>query len=278
MDFLCCLGCLLISQLSTARTSPDTGYNQPAEVRGSYTVERVIEPGLLHSYGFAIQDDNPGSMWISTYNPMLSNEYDMERGNPTGAAWSITGGVDPDDIAYCEYPGIPNQFFLGCYLQGRVAVFEVPSSGDPYFSRFISAPSGWSKVYGVAAGMGQLFASNGSTLMAWGPYTGTESSVTWTTHPISSSRGMAVWENYLFVVCSSTGDNLFIYELDPGGVPDTTPIWSCAFTESGTPGGVDYDGEYLWIYQQNEQLCQLSINWIPTSLERYTWASIKSCF
>jgi hypothetical protein len=264
-----------------ARTG-SMGFNEPAEYRGSYTVEASYAVGLASAYGLAIQRDVPNSIWISQYTPLVNNEFDMSTGSATGNTWGITSGVDPDDMGYCEYASSPNQFFFGDWAGSSIAVYDVSTTGaSPYFMKDIAGPASWAAVCGVAGGKGNLYASNFFTdQIAWGPYTGTETEVTWSTASFASVSGMSVWGDYLFVVCQITGaDNMFIFELDAGGTPNMTPVWSANFTAStSSAGGIDYCGEYLWVYPQNDNLYKLSIDWVPSSLERDSWGGIKSSF
>lgn len=271
-----------LSLSATERVGNPNGFNEPAEFRGSYTVVASYPVGLTSSYGLAIMREEPNSIWISQYSPLVNNEINMSTGSPTGYTWGITCGVDPDDQGYCEYEGSPNQFFFGDWVSSSIAVYDVSTTGAaPYFNKNIVGPAGWSAVCGVAAGYGGIYASNFFTdQIAWASYTGTESTVSWTTASFSAVSGMSVWENYLFVCCQITGsDNLFIFELNPDGSVDMNPVWSCNFTGStSSAGGVDYDGQYLWVFPQNDNLFKLDIDWSPISLQRDTWGAIKSSF
>lgn len=275
------LACLCFSLAAFERTG-NGGFNQPAQMRGTYTVMESYAVGLTSAYGLAIQHDVPNSIWISQYSPLVNHEYDMSTGSATGSTWPIYAGVDADDQGYCEYATTPNQFFFGDWVSGSIQVYDVSTTGaDPYHTGDIGAAAGWSAVCGVDAGFDNLYASNFFTdEIAWGPYTGTESSVTWTTASFAAVSGMSVADGYLFVVCQITGsDNIFIFELEPDGSPNMTPVWSCDFTESASSaGGIDWDGEYLWVYPQNDNLYKLDIDWVPTSLQRDTWGSIKTVF
>jgi hypothetical protein len=269
--------------MAMERTGSLNGYNEPSAFRGTYTVEASYAVGLSSAYGLAIKREVPNSIWISQYSPLVCNEFNMSTGAPTGSTWPITSGVDPDDMGYCEYPGSPNQFFFGDWVSSSIAVYDVSTTGaNPYFVRNIGGPgSGWSAVCGVAAGQDHLYASNFFTdQIAWGPYTGTESTVSWTTASFAAVSGMSVWENYLFVCCQVTGtDNIFIFEINADGSVNMSPVWSTNFTHSSSSaGGVDYCGEYLWVYPQNDNLFKLSIDWTPTSLQRDTWGAIKAAY
>lgn len=269
--------------LSAMDRRGSAGYNDAASVKGTYTVVASYAVGLSSSYGLAIQNDVLNSIWISQYSPLINNEFDMSTGSSTGYTWPIYNGVDPDDMGYCVYASSPNEFFFGDWVSNSIQVYDVSTtSADPYYVRDIAGPSGWLKVCGVDAGHGNLYASDfGADEIAWGAYTGTESSVTWATAAFSAVSGMSVYGEYLIVCCQiDTGDNIFIFNLYADGSVNMTPVWSCTFTDDpdGPNGGIDYDGTYMWVFSQNNNLYKLSTNWVPTALQRDTWGAIKSTF
>ncbi|MCK4806511.1 MAG: hypothetical protein KAT09_02630 [Candidatus Aegiribacteria sp.] len=276
------LFCVFLALSAMDRTSGSSGHNNPALFRGSYTVLASYAVGLGSSYGLAIQNDVTNSIWISQYSPLTNNEFDMSTGSATGYTWPIYNGVDPDDMGYCVYSSSPNEFFFGDWVSNNIQIYDVSTTGvDPYFVRDLTGPSAWTHICGVDAGHDNLYVSCFfADEIAWGAYTGTESTVTWTTAAFNAVSGVSVWDNYLFVCCQITGaDNIFIFELYADGSVNMTPVWSCQFDEGGYPGGgIDYDGDYLWVFQQNSNLSKLDIDWIPTALQRDTWGAIKSTF
>lgn len=274
--------CAFLTVLAAERVGTP-GYNESASHRGTYTVVNSYAVGLSSSYGLAIMTEIPNSIWISQYSPLQNNEFDMTTGSPTGNTWPIDGGVDADDMGYCEYAGSANQFFFGDWASNGIQVYDVSTTGaDPYYTKDIVGPASWTHICGVDAGYDNLYVADFFTdEIGWGSYTGTESTVTWNTASFATVSGLAVWENYLFACTQVPGsDNIFIFELNPDGSPNMTPVWSCQFTDDpdGPNGGLDYDGTYLWVYPQNSNLFQLDIDWVPTALERDTWGSIKSVF
>ncbi|MCD4701256.1 MAG: hypothetical protein K8S24_05290 [Candidatus Aegiribacteria sp.] len=203
-------------------------------------------------------------------------EYDVSIGIATGNTWAITDGVDADDQAFCEYTS-GNQFFFGDYVTNSIGVFDDVGA----FVKFIPGPAAWPvKIMGMGAGHDMLYCSgNSGTEIAWGSYTGTEASVTWTTAAWASVYGMAVYGDNLFMCCSLTGeDNIFIFYINADGSVNMTPVWSCEFIEDTTNGGIDWDGQYLWVYSQNEDLYKLDIDWSPGALDETTWGEIKTSF
>jgi hypothetical protein len=252
------------------------GTPNPWSSRGTYTVEDVLAGGLNASYGLAIKTDTPNSIWILNWSEMADFEFDMVTGG-TGDSWLITGGVDPDDQAYAEF-ATGNQWFMTDYVSSMFAVFE--DNGTHIAN--IAGPAGYTNLFGIGAGGGYVYVgSPNEETLAWGAYTGTETSVSWIGEiTYSSVYGLAVWENYLFVACGiSDADNIFIHEINPDGSPNPVPVWSAAFVEEASMnGGIDYCGEYLWVYPQNTYLYKLSIDFDPQALESDTWGGIKSAF
>ncbi len=269
---------IAVSAFATVKTG-GTGMPNPWASNGTYTVEDLIAGGLSATYGMAIKDNAANSIWLLNYTDMLNYEYDMVGGSTTGTTWAITGGVDPDDQAFCEY-GTGNQWFMTDYSGSWFGVF----AEDGTFLRNIDGPAGYTNLFGVGAGHDMIYlGSPNESVLAWGAYTGTESTITWTGEmAYESVYGLAVWGDYLFVACGiEYTDNIFIHEIAADGTPGASPVWSCAFLESpagDVNGGIDYDGTYLWVYPQNDNLYKLSIDWVPGALESDTWATIKSSF
>ncbi len=270
---MCVLLVVAISASAAVKTD-GTGMANPWSCDGSYEVMDVMAGDLSGTYGMAIKDNVANSIWILSYSEMVNTEFDMAGGSATGTTWDITGGVDPDDQAYCEY-GSGNQWFMGDYAASMFAVF----AEDGSWVCNVDGPAGWSKIMAMGAGYGMVYAgANGE--IGWGTYTGTETAVTWTTVTYASVYGLAVWENFLFVACGiDDADNIFIHTIAGDGTPSTEPVWSCQFVENPeVNGGIDYDGEHLWVYPQQDFLYKLSIDWDPQALESDTWAGIKSSY
>lgn len=267
--------CLAFAVSATERTSDGFSYGESALVKGSYTLLESYDVELI-AFGLAIKDDVANSIWIADYSAYSCFEFDMSSGYATGNSWEITDGIDPDDMAYCEYTS-GNQFFIGDYIVSKIGVFD--DAG--FFVKDIEAPGSWDNVFPVAAGHDMLYCGKGSEI-AWGSYTGTESAVTWTIETVPYGLyGFAVYGDYLFV-CSNIedADNIFIYYINADGSVNMTPVWSCYFTENlgSTNGGIDWDGTYLWVYPQQDFLYKLDIDWTPSALENSTWGQIKTEF
>ncbi len=267
---------LAVSAFASVRTGGATHSPNPVHNRGTYTVVSTLVGGLTYSYGLAIKDNVPNSIWILNWNDLVNYEFNMTSGAP-GGQWPITEGVDPDDQAYCEY-STGNQFFMTDYGISMFAVFQ--ENGTHVAN--IAGPAGYTNLFGIGAGHGHVYVgSPNEGTLAWGPYTGTETSISgWEEIPYESVYGLAVWGDYLFVACGLIGeDNIFIHYINADGSPNPTPVWSTTFMEEeSVNGGIDFDGEYLYVYPQNSFLYQLEIDWDPQSLEPSTWGNIKSSF
>lgn len=255
-----------------------TGMPNPGASKGTYSIEDILAGGLSDSYGLAIKTTASNSIWILNYVDMLNYEFDMVGGSATGNSWAITGGVDPDDQAFCEYTS-GNQWFMTDYTGSWFGVF----AEDGTWLRNIDGPAGYTNLFGIGAGHDMVYVGSPNEItLAWGSYTGTETTITWTDMPYESVYGLAVWGDYLFVGCGIVGaDNVFIHSIATDGTPSASPVWSCDFTDStggDVNGGIDYDGEFLWIYPQNDFLYKLTIDFDPQALESDTWAAIKSSF
>ena len=275
--FMCVLLIVAVTASASVKTG-GSGNSNPWASRGSYVVIDALVGDLSTTYGMAIKDNIPNSVWLLNYTDMLDYEYDMSTGSATGNSWEITGGVDPDDQAYCEYTS-GNQWFMTDYSGSWFGVF----AEDGTFLRNVDGPAGYTNLFGIGAGHDMVYVgSPNESVLAWGPYTGTESTITWTGEmAYESVYGLAVWGDYLFVACGiEAADNMFIHEIAADGTPGATPVWSCTFLENAAMsvnGGIDFDGEYLWVYPQNDYLYKLEIDF-DMALESDTWAGIKTTF
>ncbi|MCK5786389.1 MAG: hypothetical protein KAH54_07510 [Candidatus Sabulitectum sp.] len=275
--FMCILLVVAVSASAGVRTG-GSGTPNPWSSNGTYTIVDIQAGGLTNSYGLAIKDTAANSAWILNWGDMLDVEIDMAGGSPTGTTWAITGGVDPDDQAFCEYTS-GDQWFLTDYSGSWFGVF----AEDGTWLRNVDGPSGYTNLFGIGAGNDMLYVgSPNESALDWGSYTGAETSVTWTSMTYEDVYGLAVWGDYLFVACGVAGsDNIFIHDIAADGTPGATPVWSCNFVESATGelnGGIDYDGTHLWVYPQNDFLYKLDIDFIPGALEADTWAGVKTSF
>lgn len=255
-----------------------TGQSGHVPSRGSYTVDRMMTGGLSASYGLAIKTTVANSFWILNWSDAANYEFELDTGNATGNSWAITGGVDADDQAFCEEYTGGAQWFMTDYASSMFAVFEE----DGTFIQNINGPAGYTNLFGIGAGHDNIYVgSPNEDKLAWGSYTGTESSITWSevSYDAKAIYGLAVWEDYLFVSTDDEADvNLLIHSINPDGSPDTTPVWTAIFFEVPVNGGIDYDGEFLYIYPQNDFVYVLDIDFEPSALEQTTWGDIKAGF
>lgn len=271
--------CLALT-LSAADRVVESGSGSGATAfeKGTYTVVSSFDPDMASSaYGMAIQDNVADRLWIASWGDSYTYEYDMSTGFATGNSWEITNDIDGDDMGWCDYSA-GAQFLIGDYTFSNIGVFD--ASG--VWMKALAGPASFANVFPVAVGHDMIY-SDRSGEMAWGSYTGTESSITWTvvTSPVPSSYGMAVWGDYLFLCNGEIGtDNVFIFEINSDGSVNLAPVWSTEFTEigDGANGAIDYDGTYLYVYPQNDFVYTLDINWTPSALENSTWGQIKAEF
>lgn len=262
-----------VAAMASERTAGIDVSNHFGQSRGTYTIVSQIAGGLSASYGLAIKDNVANSIWILNWSDLKNYEFEMDTGDPTGNSWDITGGVDPDDQAYALYGD--GQWFMTDYASSFFAVFDE----DGTFNRNIDGPAGYTNLFGIGAGYGNIYlGSPNESVLAWGAYTGSETSITWDGEiPYESVYGCAVWGNYLFIACGIENDvNIIIHELEPDGTPIATPVWSTIFFEAPVNGGIDYDGTYLYIYPQNDYIYVLDIDFTPGALEQSTWGAIKA--
>ena len=275
--FMCVLLIVAITASASVKTG-GSGMPNPWSSNGTYTVMDTMAGELSATYGMAIKDNAANSIWLLNYTDMLDYEYDMGSGSATGNSWAIAGGVDPDDQAYCEYTS-GNQWFMSDYSGSWFGVF----AEDGTWLRNVDGPAGYTNIFGIGAGHDMVYVgSPNESTIAWGSYTGTETTITWTGEmAFESAYGLAVYGDYLFVACGLEAvDNMFIFELAADGSPGATPVWSCTFLENAAMsvnGGIDFDGEYLWVYPQNDYLYKLEIDF-SMALESETWAGIKTSF
>jgi len=269
--------CLALTVSATDRVL-ESGSSAAAFTKGSYTVVSSFDPDMPGSaYGMALKDDVANTLWIACWGDYYTYEYDMLSGFATGNAWEITNSIDADDMCFCEY-GSGNQYFIGDWTFSNIGVFD----NDGVWVKAIAGPASFSNVYPIGAGHDMLYTERADEI-AWGSYTGTEASVTWTVlvSPLGPCYGMAVYGDYLFACCGILGeDNLFIFEINADGSLNLTPVWSTEFTEwtEGANGAIDYDGTYLYVYPQNNMVYTLDIDWTTGALENSTWGKIKAEF
>ncbi len=266
--------CLALT-VSAADRFIESGSSTPAFVKGTYTIVTSFDPDMPGSaYGMALKDDVANSMWIACWGDGFTYEFDISTGFATGNSWEITNSIDADDLGFCEY-GSGNQYFIGDYTFSNIGVFD--DSG--VWVKALAGPASFANVFPIAAGHDMIYSERGDEI-AWGSYTGTESSVTWTVEvsPIASGYGMAVYGDYLFACSGVLGEeNLLIFDINADGSLNLTPVWSTEFTEATPNGAIDYDGTYLYLYPQNDFVYTLDIDWTG-ALENSTWGQIKAEF
>lgn len=266
------LAILLVASFAPAmdKEAGSTSVSPHYGTKGGYIVEDIFTDVSLIGgsyYGLAIKDDTTNSIWVSSWGLEEVFEFTMDTGSMTGNSWTFSASdCDMDDMAYVPYSG-GGQWLGGNYGPSWVSAWN---EGGTFLDSF-DGDAGWERVYGVAVSddYDMVYASDAlSTIseMGYGSYDGNPSNpVSWTTFSFDGVFGLAVYEDLLFAFCAYTigFENIFIFQLDGSGVPDPTPIWSCAFMETGADsgGGIDYDGTNLYVMPQNEYLYKCSINY-----------------
>ena len=128
----------------------------------------------------------------------------------------------------------------------------------------IGGPPGWAKVFGLAYhdGHNMLYAarggSNPNSALAYGAYSG-GTSVTWVEFDNAEFvSGLGCYENdQLFAITQSSPAApvpyyLYTWQLDGSGIPILPPdVYELGAPFTGGMGGCEWDGDYLWMVDQN---------------------------
>ena len=128
----------------------------------------------------------------------------------------------------------------------------------------IPGPPGWNKVFAVAYhdDHDMLYVARGSSNpndeVAYGSYSGGET-VTWTVFDyVEFVSGLGCYQDdLLFAITQSDPLNpvpyyLYTWNLDASGIPMLPPdVYELGAPFTGAMGGCEWDGEYLWIVDQN---------------------------
>ncbi len=142
------------------------------------------------------------------------------------------------------------------------------SDGDSLIAE-IAGPSGWTKVWGTAYhdDHNMLYVSGCPTNeVAYGVYSGGET-VTWTVFDsVDYICGLGCYQDdQLFALTQSDPLNpmpfyLYTWNLDTSGIPMLPPdVYQLGTPFTGAMGGCEWDGEYLWIVDQNFEVDDNSI-------------------
>ncbi len=273
---------VLVSLVAYAevRSGSGMGHNPSASTDGTITFVNMYPVAVSSAYGMKIQTSETDRLWISSWGDLKNYQFDMTTGSQTGTEFDITNGIDADGQGYCDYAA-GGQFFFGDWTFSNIGVFDEAGT----YLKSIAGPGGaWTVVTGVDAGNGMLYAADFRTAaneIGWADYDGSQSSVTWTTATFNSVSGMTAYGDYLIVCCQITSaDNIFVLPINPDGSVNTTPVWSGEFVleDMDGAGDIDFDGTYLWLYPQNTNLYQLTIDFTFAALEASTWSQIKTSF
>lgn len=128
----------------------------------------------------------------------------------------------------------------------------------------IGGPPGWSKVFGLAYhdDYNMLYASRGgespSNALAYASYAG-GATVSWVEFAnVDHVSGLGCYQNdKLFAITQSHPSApvpyyLYIWQLDGSGIPILPPdVHELGSPFTGGMGGCEWDGDYLWIVDQN---------------------------
>ncbi len=128
----------------------------------------------------------------------------------------------------------------------------------------IGGPPGWAKVFGLAYhdGYNMLYASQGgaspSNALAYASYAGGET-VTWVEFDnVEFVSGLGCYQDdQLYGITQSDPLNpvpyyLYTWQLDGSGIPMLPPdVYELTSLITGGMGGCEWDGDYLWMLDQN---------------------------
>ncbi|MCD4702155.1 MAG: hypothetical protein K8S24_09905 [Candidatus Aegiribacteria sp.] len=128
----------------------------------------------------------------------------------------------------------------------------------------IGGPPGWTHIFGLAYhdDYNMLYASRGGTTsnnaLAYGSYEG-GSTVTWVEFDnVDYVCGLGCYQDdQLYAVTQSipgSGDPYYLYtwQLDGSGIPTGAPdVYELTSLATGGMGGCEWDGDYLWMLDQN---------------------------
>lgn len=128
----------------------------------------------------------------------------------------------------------------------------------------IGIPAGWTKAWGVAYHdeHNMLYTSQGlsnpNSALAYAAYSGGET-VTWVEFDNAEYiTGLGCYEDdLLFGITQSDPTNprpyyLYTWQLDASGIPLSSPdVYEMTSLSTGAMGGCEWDGDYLWMVDQN---------------------------
>ncbi len=219
----------------------------------------------IFAFGLAYADSN---IYVSSWNPdeifpdppWVTNLYVYdESGNYQGTQFS--SDITDIDVSGVDYDG--TDWYMGKRRESTEStIYLVAGDGSSYTS--FAGPATFNRLYGVAYNPDNsiLYVSDWSTgNIAWGSVGGSGHVTSWTEVSIGINLGALVYgsangNDYLFGVEREQYfySGLHIWELDGSGQPDDYYLPD-DFINFGEyfyyPGDIDWDGEYLWVLNQN---------------------------
>ena len=229
------------------------------------------DPEDTFAFGLAWKDDliyvqswNPDTVW--EVPPWFTNLYIYnESGNYQGTQFS--SDLDDIDCSGVDWKGDSDHGGVGWYMGGRreATMYFTAEDGSSYTD--FAGPSNFDRMYGVAHNPDNdmLYVSDDSTGWAgWGYLDGSGLVTSWTQENVgfmycAMKYGSVGRSNYLMAIFREYGvynySQLHIYTLHSDGeprdiyVPDIIIDFGDYFYY---PGDFCYDGEYMWLLDQNK--------------------------
>jgi hypothetical protein len=221
-------------------------------------------------FGLALKGD--GKIYLTsygnTYIPPLIFRYSAS-GTYEGLELTVTSGdYSAGGICYINDASVGGEMWLIAGLNTNV-IYIIDTSGNELGS--FLAPASWDNIHGVAYNPDDdllyLSWSPADTLegaVAWDTFTGVGFSPSWTentsTETISGlTYGEAGGTNYLFGTrrdrISYWDSKVYVWNLDGSGAPNDIyspdDIFEFGSGYMPVPGNICWDGDYLWVNNQN---------------------------
>lgn len=235
---------------------PDVTHN-PNDETDTFAYGLAWKDSLLY-----VQSWNPDSIWPNP--PWYTNLfiYD-ESGNYQGTQFS--SDIDDIDCSGVDWKGDTDHGGVGWYMGARrePKLYLTAENGSSYTS--FAGPSYFSRLYGVAHNPDNdiLYVSDFMTgFVAWGALDGSGHVTSWTQESVGVTYNALKYVSlgrtqYLLAQyrdANQWNHRLDIFSLSADGIPHDIyiPDVSIDFTTYYYYlGDIDFDGEYLWVLDQN---------------------------
>jgi hypothetical protein len=223
-------------------------------------------------YIFGLASKGDGKIYLTSYSddydPVQVWRYSAE-GTFEGIELTVVGGgYSASAICYINDASVGGEMWLIAGLSTNI-IYIVDASGNDLGA--FGAPAAWDNIHGMAYNPDNdvlyLSYSPDGTLsgdVAWDTFTGPGFSPSWTEYASTDtfsglSYGDAGGTNYLFGMRRDRVDHwdsmVYIWTLDGSGFPTDIdlPDDIIAFGSSymPVPGNINWDGDYLWVNNQN---------------------------